>query len=112
MHSRTFLAAALLAPCLALSALPARAEMIETPQLLAPSAAEQGARVDAFLAREDVQRQLESFGVGPADAATRVASLTAAELQTLSSGIESLPAGAGVSTLGLIVIILLIIVLI
>jgi len=113
MKSLSLLAAALLAPCLALSAIPARAEMIETPQLLAPSATEgQSAQVAAFLEREDVQRQLESFGVSPGDAATRVASLTAAELHELSSGIDSLPAGAGVSTLGLILIILLIVVLI
>ncbi len=112
MRSRTFLAAALLVPCLALTAMPARADMIGTPQLLAPSAADaQGATVAAFLEREDVQRQLEAQGVSPADAATRVASLTAAELQALSSGIDSLPAGAGVSTLGLILIIVLIVVL-
>jgi len=112
MNSPSFLAAALLVSCLAFSTTPARAEMIETPQLLAPSAAEQGTRIDTFFARQDVQRELESFGVSPADAATRVASLTAAELQVLSSGIDSLPVGAGVSTLGLIVIIVLIIVLI
>jgi len=113
MRARSFLAA-LLAPCLMLSALPARAGMIETPQLLAPSADAQRARVEAFLAREDVQRQLEALGVSPADAAGRVASLTDAELQALSSRMDSLPAGAhsSLTTLELILIILLIVVLI
>jgi hypothetical protein len=107
------LVAALLA-CLLLSVLPARAEMIGTTQLLAPSADAQRARVEAFLAREDVQRQLEARGVSPADAAKRVASLTEAELQVLSPRIDSLPAGAhsSLTTLELILIILLIVVLI
>ena len=92
---------------------PARAEMIGTPRLLAPSADAQRARVDVFLAREDVQRQLEALGVSPADAASRVASLTEAELQALSSRIDSLPAGAGsIGTLELLLIIIIIILLI
>lgn len=113
MRSRSFLAA-LLAPCLALSVVPARAEMIETDQLLAPSAEAQRVSVDAFLEREDVQRQLEVLGVSPADAATRVASLTQAELQVLSSRIDSLPAGGHVSnnTVVLLLVIVLIVVLI
>ena len=110
MRTRFFPAAGLLV--LMLSAIPARAEMIETPQLLAPSADAQRERVDAFLAREDVQRQLEALGVSPADAANRVAGLTEAELQALSSRVESLPAGAGVSTLELILIILLIVLIV
>ena len=104
---------ALLGSCLALSVMPARAEMIETTQLLALSADGQREQVDAFLAREDVQRELEALGVNPADAATRVASLTGAELQALSSRIDSLPAGAGsIGTLELLLIIIIIILLI
>lgn len=102
----------LLAPCLAWSTMPARAEMIETARLLAPSADAQRARVDAFLARKDVQGRLEALGVSPAEAATRAASLTEAELRTLSSRIDSLPAGAGLSTLELVLLILLIVLLI
>ena len=105
--------AGLLAAGLALTAAPACAEMIGTPQLLGPSATEQRERVDAFLEREDVQRQLEALGVSPADAAGRVASLTEAELQALSSRIDSLPAGAGrIGTLELLLIIIIIILLI
>ena len=48
MRARSLLAW-MLAPCLLLSVMPARAEMIETTRLLAPSAEAQRARVDAFL---------------------------------------------------------------
>lgn len=100
----------LLVPCLVLSTMPARAEMIGTTQLLETSAsAAQRARVDAFLAREDVQRQFEAMGVDPADAAVRVAGLTEAELQQLSERIDSLPAGAGALELVLVILLVLII---
>ena len=113
MRARSFFIGALLASCLLVFS-PARAEMIETPELLAPSAEAQRAQVDTFLARADVQRELEALGVSPADAAVRVASLSQAELQVLSSRIDSLPAGGHVSnnTLVLLLIIVLIIVLI
>lgn len=109
MRTRSLAAFAL---CLGLSALPARAELIGTPQLLAPSADGQRVRVEAFLAREDVQRQLEALGVSQADAASRVAGLTGAELQELSARIDSLPAGAGINTVELLLIIIIIILLI
>ena len=111
MRTQTFVAA-LLAPCLLLAAMPARAEMIGTPQLLAPSAEAQRARVGAFLERQDVQRQLESYGVSPADAAGRVASLTESELQALVSRMDTLPAGGDISTIELLLIIIIIVLLI
>ena len=101
--------AALLVAGLALSA-PARAEMIATPQLL--SSEPQRASVDAFLAREDVRRRLEELGVDPATAAARADDLTAAEVQELASRIDTLPAGAGISTIELLLIIIIIILLV
>lgn len=106
MHARTLLTW-LLVPCLVLSTMPARAEMIGTAQLLETAA--QRERVDAFMAREDVQRQFEALGVDPAEAAVRVASLTEAELQQLSDRIDSLPAGAGALELVLVFLLILII---
>lgn len=97
----------LLVPCLVLSTMPARAEMIGTAQLLETSADAQ--RVDAFLAREDVQRQFEALGVDAAEARQRIAGMTEAELQALSGRIDSLPAGAGAVELVLIVILILLI---
>jgi hypothetical protein len=99
----------LLATSLVLSTMPARAEMIGTAALLAPSAEAQRDRVDAFMARDDVRRQLEALGVDPAEAAQRVAGLTDAELQSLSGHIDSLPAGAGAVELVLIIILILLI---
>ena len=106
MRAQSFLAG-LLVPCLLLSSMPVRAEMIGTAQMLAPAADAQRERVDAFLAREDVRQQFEALGVSPADAATRVASLTESELQSLSSRIESLPAGAGALEIVLVVFLIL-----
>lgn len=107
MRAQSFLAG-LLVFCLVFSTLPVRAEMIGTAQILAPSVEAQRERVNAFLAREDVQRQFEALGVGPAEAATRVASLTEAELQSLSSRIDSLPAGAGALEVVLVIFLVLI----
>lgn len=106
MRARSFLIG-LLATSLVISTMPARAEMIGTAQLLSADA--QRERVDTFLAREDVQRQFEALGVDPAEAASRVASLTEAELQQLSGRIDSLPAGAGAVELVLIIILVLLI---
>jgi hypothetical protein len=102
----------LLAAGVVLPAMPARAEMIGTPRLLAADARQ--VNVDAFLARADVQRELEARGVSPADAATRVAAMTPAELQALSSRIDSLPAGAhsSLTTLEVILIVIIIVLLI
>jgi hypothetical protein len=108
MRAKSFLAG-LLVPCLLLSTMPARAGMIPTLQLLAPSAEAQRERVDAFLAREDVQKHFEALGVDSAAAAERVAGLTEAELQELSGRIDALPAGAGAVELVLLVLIILLI---
>lgn len=108
MRAQSFFAG-LLVPCLLLSTFPARGEMIGTAQILAPAADAQRERVDAFLARGDVQRQFEALGVSPADAATRVAGLTEAELQVLSSRMESLPTGAGALEVVLVVLLILVI---
>jgi hypothetical protein len=109
MRARSFLIG-LLAASLVVSTMPARAEMIGTPQLLGASAeAAQRERVDAFLARDDVRRQFEAMGVDPAGAAQRVAGLTAAELEQLSGRIDEVPAGAGAVELVLIVILILLI---
>lgn len=100
----------LLAASLSVTAIPARAGMIGSAELIAPAAAaEQRATVDAFLARADVQQKLVELGVAPADAAARVASLTPAELDELSSRIDTLPAGAGVVELALVVLLVLIV---
>lgn len=108
MRAQSFLAG-LLVPCLLLSSLPAHAGMIGTAELLTPAAEVQREQVATFLAREDVQRQFEALGVSPAEAAIRVASMTQSELQSLSSQIDSLPAGAGALEIVLVVLLILLI---
>src|SRR5262245_36894150 len=51
------------------------------------------ARIDAVLAREDVRKQLEHYGVDPVAANERVAALSDEELQTLANNLDGVPAG-------------------
>jgi hypothetical protein len=109
MRMRSFISG-VLAASLAVSSFAARAEMIGTATLLsAADAARQQQRVESFLGRGDVQRQLVALGVEPAQAAERVAALTDAELQELAGRIESLPAGAGALEVALLVVLILLI---
>ena len=66
-------------------------------------------RVDALLARAEVQQQLERYGVEPAEAGARVAALNDQELIVLAENIEQLPAGgSALGTIGVVFIVLLI----
>ncbi len=77
-----------------LQATTASAGVIGTQEYLSASdRAGQIASVQAALSRADVRAQLEKFGVNPADAETRVASLSDQELVTVSEKMNSLPAG-------------------
>ena len=51
-------------------------------------------KVRDFLARADVQQQLQSFGLNPDTAKDRVNALTDQEVQHLAGKIDALPAGA------------------
>lgn len=66
-------------------------------------------RIDAVLARANVQQQLESFGVDPADARARIANLSDSELAHLAERMDTLPAGAGaLEVLGIVLLVLLV----
>ncbi len=66
-------------------------------------------RVDALLARAEIQQQLERYGVEPAQASARVAALNDRELIVLAEKLEQLPAGGGaLGTIGVVFIVLLI----
>jgi hypothetical protein len=70
---------------------------------------EDSARIDAFLARDDVRAQLIAMGVDPAAASARVAMLTEAERQQLEQQIDNLPAGGSLLALiGAVFVVLLI----
>jgi hypothetical protein len=84
-----------LAMFLNLGVLPAaQAAMVSTDQIIDQStASSERERVMSFLAREDVKRQMESFGVDADDAAARVAGLSDAEVQKIANKLDELPAG-------------------
>lgn len=65
-------------------------------------------RVDGFLARDDVRRQLESLGVDPADARLRVAGLSDAELARLAQHMDEQPAGGALAVLGVVLVVLIV----
>ncbi len=74
----------------------AQAKMVTTDQVL--EHADQGSdqkRVESFILREDVQRQLVLQGINPEEAASRVASLSNGEIQQIAGRLDELPAGEG-----------------
>ncbi|HSS64349.1 MAG TPA: PA2779 family protein [Gammaproteobacteria bacterium] len=101
-----------LAMFLNLGVLPAaQAAMVPTDQVIDQTSADSDReRVRSFLAREDVQRQMETLGVDPDDAAARVAGLSDAEVQKIVNKLDELPAGQDAigAILGVLVIILLV----
>lgn len=67
------------------------------------------ARIDAVLAREEVQRRLEQYGVDPLAANERIAALTDQELSLLATELENLPAGGDLlGVVGVVFLVLLI----
>ena len=88
----------------------ASASVITTDQYAtADTHAASQARVNDFLRRDDVQAELEKYGVNPADAQQRVASLTPEELAALDRRIGELPAGGDVvAVIGIVFIVLLV----
>ena len=93
----------------------ARAGLVSTEEVVEQqdSAAER-ARVEGFLAREDVQRQMIEMGIDPAEAARRADGMTAGEVRRVAGNIEALPAGQarGVSIVVVLLLVILLILLI
>lgn len=63
------------------------------------------------LERQDVQKQLTDMGVDPTAALARVNRMTEQELAQLNGQLSNLPAGAGISTVELLLIIILVIII-
>ena len=85
-----------------------QAGMIGVDEALAAQRQAERGRLQGFLARADVQRELAALGVGPAAAAERANALTDDEVQQLAGQIDSLPAGAEISTTGLLLVLIVI----
>ena len=89
----------------------AQARMIGTDAVIAgQQAADQRARVAAFLDREDVKQVLTRNGVDPVEAQQRVDSLSNEEVAKISHSIDQLPAGGSAvgSIVGAIVFVFLV----
>lgn len=72
-----------------------QAAMIGTDQVIANAQVQADRdRVNSVIARADVQKQLQTLGLGSDAAKDRVNALTDEEVQRLAGKLDSLPAGA------------------
>ncbi len=91
----------------------ARAGMVTTDRVVHAMAVEQDRdRIRALLGREDVRRQLQAWGVDPAEAAMRADGLTDAEVARIAAELDQLPAGqdaaVAIVSAGLVIFLVLI----
>lgn len=92
-----------------LTGMSAQAGMIGTEAIVAAQTRDNSlTTVNSFMAREDVQHQLQAWGVEPVMAAERVAQLSDEELQTLAQNIDAQPAGGVLVVLGIVFVVLLV----
>ena len=88
-----------------------QATLIETDQVLRQAQAQSDrARMRDLVARADVQKALESYGVGAQTAQQRVDALTDTEIQQIIGRLDSLPAGASAGETVLIVVLLIVVI--
>ena len=74
----------------------AQAKMVTTDQVLEHAdPASDRERVESFILREDVQKQLVLLGINSEEAASRAASLSNEEIQQIAGRLDELPAGEG-----------------
>jgi hypothetical protein len=74
----------------------AQAKMVTTDQVLEHAdPASDRERVESFILRDDVQKQLVLLGINSEEAASRVASLSNEEIQQIAGRLDELPAGEG-----------------
>ncbi len=89
--------------------LPAQAGMVSTAESAAQTAPP---AVTIEPQRQRVAQELVARGVGPAEAAARIARMTDRQVAALDGKLETLPAGGDMSTTNLLLIIIIIILLI
>jgi hypothetical protein len=90
--------------------IPAQAAMVGTAELLTTTPGR--TELVNALQNQQVQQQLIKRGVDPGAAMNRVNQMTEVEITSLQGKIDQLPAGAGLSTVELLLIILLIVLII
>lgn len=88
--------------------IPAHAAMIGTDMLVAGTELEiQRDALRERLLRDDVMQELQALGVAPALVSERVNSMTAAEVRQIQGQLDSLPAGSGLGTVAVVLLILI-----
>jgi uncharacterized membrane protein (Fun14 family) len=104
------LLAGVVSACLMTVTMTAQAGVVGTEAMLQQAASEDArATVESYFGREDVQAQLEAWGVTASDAEARVAAMSESELNELAMNIEHAPAGAGVlEVIGITFVVLLV----
>lgn len=79
---------------------PANAALVSTEQMVGTAASADAsaerARIQDWLAREDVARQMRDYGVSTEEAQKRVDALSDEEVRNLAGKLDELPAGSGV----------------
>lgn len=86
---------------------PVQASMMPTESTSATYNSAEREKVQAFLSREDVAKQMQTYGVTSQAAIERVAALSDDEVHQLSEKIDSLPAG-GSDIIGVILTIFIV----
>lgn len=99
----------LLIVCLTALPFTARAGLIATDEAVASAAQPDRARVLDFLARADVQKELQAQGLTAQGAQDRVAALTDAEVQQIAGKIDTAPAGGTSGAVAVVGVTLLVI---
>lgn len=91
------------------ASMPAHAAIVGTEQMVTQETrAASLAKVETFMASEQVAAQLEAWGVAPEVVSERVAALSDAELQQLAANMETDPAGGVLVLIGVIFVVLII----
>lgn len=85
---------------------PVQAGVVGTSEIISQSERKQ---LLNSLEREDIQQQLVDLGVDPEASIARINQMTNEELKQLNGQINELPVGAGISTVDLLLVIILII---
>ncbi|KJS07273.1 MAG: hypothetical protein VR73_09155 [Gammaproteobacteria bacterium BRH_c0] len=87
---------------------PVHAAMIGTDTLVSEAElVQQRDALSAQLLRDDVKKELLALGVNPADVTERVNNMTASEIQQVQGQLASLPAGSGLGTVAVVLLILI-----
>lgn len=90
-----------------LAAVPARAGMISSDAAIQPPPSDRE-RVQALLARPDVQQELQKMGIAPADATARVQAMSDTEVAQVAGRLDALPAGAAITNDELLLILIIV----